>query len=46
MSEISKNVQEGRLKWYSNVTRIEEEYNVDKTVMVTRVLGKRKKGRR
>ena len=42
--EITKNVQESRLKWYGHVLRREEEY-VGKRVMVMEVPGKRKRVR-
>ena len=41
VGEISKNVQESRLKWYGHVLRREEEY-VGKRVMVMEVPGKRR----
>ena len=44
MGEISKKVQESRLKWYGHVLRREEEY-VGKRVMVMEVPGKRRRGR-
>ena len=43
-TEISKKVQESRLKWYGHVSRREEEY-VGKRVMVMDVPGKRRRGR-
>ena len=43
MGEISKKVQESRLKWYGHVLRREDEY-VGKRVMVMVVLGKRSRG--
>ena len=44
MEEISKKVQESRLKWYGHVLRGEDEY-VGKRVMPMEVLGKRRRGR-
>ena len=44
MGEISKKVQDGRLKWYGHVLRREEEY-VCKRLMVMEVPGKRRRGR-
>ena len=44
VGEISKRVQESRLKWYGHVLRREEEY-IGKRVMVMEVPGKRKRGR-
>ena len=44
VGEISKKVQESRLKWYGHVLRREEEY-VGKRVMVMEVPGKRRRGR-
>ena len=44
VGEISKNVQESRLKWYGHVLRREEEY-VRKRVMAMEVQGKRTRGR-
>ena len=46
VGEISKKVQECRLKWYGHVLRRElrREY-IGKRVMVMEVLGKRRKGR-
>ena len=44
MGEISKKVQESRLKWYGHVLRREDEY-VGKRVMVMEVPGKRRRGR-
>ena len=44
MGDISKKVQESRLKWYGHVLR-REEY-VGKRVMVMEVLGKRRLKRR
>ena len=44
VGEISKKVQESRLKWYGHVLRREEEY-VGKRVMVMEVPGKRTRGR-
>ena len=41
VGEISKKVQESRLKWYGHVLRREEEY-VGKRVMVMDVAGKRR----
>ena len=41
MGEISKNVQESRLKWFGQVLRREEEY-VGKKVMVMEVPGERR----
>ena len=45
VGEISKKVQEIRLKWYGHVLRREEEY-VGKRVMAMEVPGKRRRGRR
>ena len=42
--EMSKKVQESRLKWYGHVLRREEEY-VGKRVMVMEVPGKGRRGR-
>ena len=42
--EISKKVQEIRLKWYGHVLRREDEY-VGKRVMAMEVPGKRRRGR-
>ena len=44
MGEISRKVQESRLKWYGHILRREEEY-VGKRVMVMEVPGKRRRGR-
>ena len=44
VGEISKNVQESRLKWYGHVSRREDEY-VGKRVMGMEVPGKRRRGR-
>ena len=44
VGEISKNVQESRLKWYRHVLRREDEY-MGKRVMVMGVPGKRRRGR-
>ena len=44
MGEISKKVQESRLKWYGHVLRREAEY-VGKRVMGMEVPGKRRRGR-
>ena len=44
VGEISKKVQESRLKWYGHVLRREDEY-VGKRVMAMEVPGKRKRGR-
>ena len=44
VGEISKNVQESRLKWYGHVLRREDEY-VGKRVMGMEVPGKRRRGR-
>ena len=41
MGEISKKVQESRLKWYGHVLRSQEEY-VGKRVKVMEVPGKRR----
>ena len=41
MGEISKKVQENRLKWYGHVSRREEEY-VSKKVMAMEVPGEKK----
>ena len=44
VGELSKKVQESRLKWYGHVLRREEEY-VGKRVMVMEMLGERRRGR-
>ena len=44
VGEISKKVQENRLKWYGHVLRREDEY-VGKRVMGMEVPGKRRRGR-
>ena len=44
VGEISKKVQESRLKWYGHVLRREDEY-VGKRVMVMEVPGNRRRGR-
>ena len=44
VGEISRKVQESRLKWYGHVLRREEEY-VGKRVMAMEVPGKRRRGR-
>ena len=44
MEEISKTVQESRLKWYGHVLRREDEY-VGKIVMGMEVPRKRRRGR-
>ena len=44
MGEISKKVQESRLKWYGHVLRREDEY-VGKILMAMEVPGKRRRGR-
>ena len=44
VGEISKKVQESRLKWYGHVLRREDE-NVGKRVMAMEVPGKRRRGR-
>ena len=44
MGEISKKVQESRLKWYGHVLRREDEY-VGKRVMGMEVPGKKRRGR-
>ena len=44
VGEMSKKVQESRLKWYGHVLRIEEEY-VGKRAMAMEVPGKRRRGR-
>ena len=44
VGEISKKVQESRLKWYGHVLRREEEY-VGKIVMMMGVPGKGRRGR-
>ena len=44
VGEISKKVQESRLKWYGHVLRREDEY-VGKRVMGMEVQGKRRRGR-
>ena len=43
VGEISKKVQESRLRWYGHVLRREDEY-VGKRVMAMEVPGKRKRG--
>ena len=45
MGEISKKVQESRLKWYGHVLRREDEYVGKKRVMGMEVPGKRRRGR-
>ena len=44
MGEISKKVQESRLKWYGHLLSIDEEC-VGKRVMAIEVPGKRRRGR-
>ena len=44
VGEISKKVQESRLKWYGHVSRREDEY-VGKKVMGMEVPGNRRRGR-
>ena len=44
VGEISKKVQESRLKWYGHVLRREDEY-VGKRVKAMEVPGKRRRGR-
>ena len=44
VGEISKKVQESRLKWYGHVLRREDEY-VGKRVVAMEVPGKRRRGR-
>ena len=44
LREISKKVQERRLKWYGDVMRREEHY-VERRVMEMKVQGRRKRGR-
>ena len=44
MGEITKKVQERRLKWYGHVMRKEEHY-VGRRAMVIKVQGRRKRGR-
>ena len=44
VGEISKKVQESRLKWYGHVSRREDEY-VGKRVLGMEVPGKRRRGR-
>ena len=44
VGEMSKKVQERRLKWYGHVLRREDEY-VAKRVVVLEVPGKRRRGR-
>ena len=44
VGEISKKVQESRLKWYGNVLRREDEF-VGKRMMGMEVPGKRRRGR-
>ena len=43
MGEISKKVQERRLRWYGHVMRREEHY-VGRRAMVMKVQGRRKRG--
>ena len=43
MGEISKKVQESRLKWYGNEVLRREEENVGKRVMAMEVPGKRRR---
>ena len=45
MVEISKKVQESRLKCYEHVLKREEDEYVDKRVMVMEVPGKRRRGK-
>ena len=44
VGEITKKVQERRLKWYGHVTRREEHY-IGRRAMVMKVQGRRKRGR-
>ena len=44
MGEITKKVQERRLKWYGHVMRREKHY-VRRRAMVMKVQGRRKRGR-
>ena len=44
VGEISKKVQESRLKWYGHVLRREDEY-VGKRVMAMEVSGNKRRGR-
>ena len=44
VGEITKKVQERRLKWYGHVMRREEHY-VGRRAMVMKVQGRRKRGR-
>ena len=44
MGEITRKVQERRLKWYGHVMRREEHY-VGRRAMVMKVQGRRKRGR-
>ena len=44
VGEISKKLQESRLKWYGHVLRREDEY-VGKRLMGMEVQGKRRRGR-
>ena len=44
MEEITKKVQERRLKWYGHVMRREEHY-IGRRAMVMKVQGRRKRGR-
>ena len=44
MGEITKKVQERRLKWYGHVMRREEQY-VGRRTMEMKVQGRRKRGR-
>ena len=44
VGEITKNVQERRLKWYGHVMRREEHY-VGRRAMTMNVQGRRKRGR-
>ena len=45
VGEISKKVQESRLKWYGHVLRRESDEYVGKRVMGMEVPGKRRRGR-
>ena len=44
VGELTKKVQESRLKWYGHVMRREEHY-VGRRAMVMKVQGRRKRGR-
>ena len=44
MGEITKKVEERRLKWYGHVLR-REEHSVGRRAMIMKVQGRRKRGR-